>query len=487
MEAIRLRVRGPSGGAALNLPAGSLLGELKRAIGAELGIPEAQQRLRAGFPPQVLEGADAATLQSLGIANGESLMVEDAGPGAAAAALASPAVTAPAAAELAAPVESAAAQLFQVGERVIYRGGDGVPHRVKVAQYSSNVPAGEEPMVAVRLPDGTIRDTLLSRLFRDGDDVPAAGGGGGDSAGQAADAAAAAQLCSMGFGAEQAAEALRLVDGDVERAMQVLLGELDPASLAPAPPTPAPAAPVVAAAAAAAAAPATAAAGVAVPSMGGELHRRAVPADNSCLFNAVGYLCQGDRELSSGPPLRRLVAEAVLAAPERYSSAFLDKPPAEYAAWIQSAEHWGGAIELMILAEHFRAVLSCVCIQTGRVDHYGQGQGYSSRGLLVYDGIHYDPLALQLAGVGAQQHGAEAEAEAARKAVRAMDVTLFAVDEQSVLQAAQALGKAAQEKRQFTDAASFTLRCLVCQQGLTGQEQAIAHATATGHQNFSQY
>ena len=124
-------------------------------------------------------------------------------------------------------------------------------------------------------------------------------------------------------------------------------------------------------------------------------------------------------------------------------------------------------------------MLSCVCIQTLRVDHYGQGKGYRNRALLLYDGIHYDPLAVQL--------GEGADAAAAR----AMDITLFACDDDtvstSVVAAAEGLAKAAQAKRQFTDTGSFELRCLVCQCGLKGQEEAVAHATATGHQNFSQY
>ena len=56
----------------------------------------------------------------------------------------------------------------------------------------------------------------------------------------------------------------------------------------------------------------------------------------------------------------------------------------EYARWIRDPEHWGGAIELSILARHFQIVLSCVCIQTLRVDHYGQGNGYPNRALLLY-------------------------------------------------------------------------------------------------------
>jgi hypothetical protein len=33
-------------------------------------------------------------------------------------------------------------------------------------------------------------------------------------------------------------------------------------------------------------------------------------------------------------------------------------------------------------------------IQTKRVDVYGQGTGLSERGMLIYDGLHYDALAL---------------------------------------------------------------------------------------------
>eukprot|EP01047_Picozoa_sp_COSAG01_P106067 COSAG01_NODE_35213_length_535_cov_1.059633_1_plen_117_part_01 len=81
---IRLRVRGPGGGgAALNLGADATLGQLKALIAAQLqpSIPPAQQRLRTGFPPQALAATDEeATLSSLQITNGESLVVEDAGP-----------------------------------------------------------------------------------------------------------------------------------------------------------------------------------------------------------------------------------------------------------------------------------------------------------------------------------------------------------------------------------------------------------------------
>lgn len=49
------------------------------------------------------------------------------------------------------------------------------------------------------------------------------------------------------------------------------------------------------------------------------------------------------------------------------------------------------------------------------------------------------------------------------------------------------LVKDAHRKRSYTDTANFTLRCGVCQVGLTGQKEAIAHAQATGHVNFQEY
>ncbi|CAK0879074.1 unnamed protein product [Prorocentrum cordatum] len=43
------------------------------------------------------------------------------------------------------------------------------------------------------------------------------------------------------------------------------------------------------------------------------------------------------------------------------------------------------------------------------------------------------------------------------------------------------------KQRKFTDTGTFTLRCLVCQQGVVGESEALEHAKATGHQNFGQY
>ena len=42
-------------------------------------------------------------------------------------------------------------------------------------------------------------------------------------------------------------------------------------------------------------------------------------------------------------------------------------------------------------------------------------------------------------------------------------------------------------QNQYTDTASFALRCQICQIGVVGENEALEHAKSTGHANFSEY
>lgn len=108
---------------------------------------------------------------------------------------------------------------------------------------------------------------------------------------------------------------------------------------------------------------------------------------------------------------------------------------------------------------------------SGRADIFGQGRGYTQRALLLYDGIHYDILVRTLFS------GAPAE----------LDVTVFPVGDELAVAQAQAVAAEVCAARDFTDTASFTIRCLVCQKGLKGEAEAVEHAKATSHTNFSEY
>lgn len=203
----------------------------------------------------------------------------------------------------------------------------------------------------------------------------------------------------------------------------------------------------------------------------GVIVRRVVESDNSCLFNATGIVIKGCRGLGSG--LRKVAADCIAADPERYSEAFLAKTNGEYCTWIQKADSWGGAIELSVFSEHFKCEIAGFDICTMRRDLYGEGMGYKSRCMLIYDGIHYDALVL---------------AEKA-DAPESSDITLFDVGPAADVADMKAAAFVAEQhkSRKFTDTGNFTLRCLVCQQGLRGEEEATAHATATGHANFAEY
>ncbi|BBH02122.1 OTU-like cysteine protease family protein [Prunus dulcis] len=66
--------------------------------------------------------------------------------------------------------------------------------------------------------------------------------------------------------------------------------------------------------------------------------RRAIPSDNSCLFNAVG--CAMDHDKKKAPELRQVIAATVASDPTKYSEAFLGKSNEEYCSWILDSEKW---------------------------------------------------------------------------------------------------------------------------------------------------
>ena len=45
----------------------------------------------------------------------------------------------------------------------------------------------------------------------------------------------------------------------------------------------------------------------------------------------------------------------------------------------------------------------------------------------------------------------------------------------------------AHKDKQYTDTATFVLQCQICQLNVTGETEALDHAKATGHANFSEF
>ncbi|XP_074596595.1 yod1 deubiquitinase [Brevipalpus obovatus] len=203
----------------------------------------------------------------------------------------------------------------------------------------------------------------------------------------------------------------------------------------------------------------------------GELVRREVPANNSCLFNAVHFCISGGKyDEKAGFELRRVIAEAVRKDPTTYNEAILGRANSDYYNWILNHDNWGGAIELSILSEHYSVEIVAVDTQTVRFNRFGEDKNYKQRILLIYDGIHYDPLMLQLIPNDPT-------------AIQ----TNFSTNDEHILSMALGIARKANQARQFVDVQNFTLKCLTCQKGLRGQEEARDHYKQTKHFNFVQY
>lgn len=197
------------------------------------------------------------------------------------------------------------------------------------------------------------------------------------------------------------------------------------------------------------------------------LIRQIVPADNQCLFTSIGYVI--DKAMDRARHYRQAVANAIAGSSSELelSEAELGKSPAEYAEYISRQDIWGGGIELSVLSKLLRTEVAAVEVRSGRLYTFGEGKGYSQRVYLVFDGIHYDAL-----------H---------RKNGDGSITTVFTVEDEAARASVLAVAGKLREGAQFVDLAGFTLRCGVCQQGLTGESEALTHAKATGHTNFAEY
>ncbi|XP_052782101.1 ubiquitin thioesterase OTU1-like [Mya arenaria] len=202
----------------------------------------------------------------------------------------------------------------------------------------------------------------------------------------------------------------------------------------------------------------------------GMLMRKVVPADNCCLFTSIDCVTNhGKVDLSSSTQMRELIAGVVMSDPVTYDTAMLGKSNSDYCKWIMKADSWGGAIEISILTKYYGIEIDVVDTQTGRIDKFGEDQDYKERVLLIYDGIHYDPLVLEPLVPGDAIH------------------TVFKTNDANILSQAIEIGNEAKQARQFTDVGNFTLRCLICQLSLRGEKEAQSHAKSTGHINFGEY
>ncbi|KYR00650.1 C2H2-type zinc finger-containing protein [Tieghemostelium lacteum] len=202
----------------------------------------------------------------------------------------------------------------------------------------------------------------------------------------------------------------------------------------------------------------------------GYVCRRKTEDDNSCLFSAVAYVLE-NKNRRNGLQLRNIIADAVKRDPFQYNEGVLGQTNEAYCRWILNSKNWGGAIELSILSNHYKVEIAAFDIITKIMYCYGEDQKYQKRVFLIYDGIHYDALALCLVKNGDED----------------FDVTEFDSNNDSVVSKMKSFVDLENKAGKFTDTSNFTLTCLDCKKALKGEKEAALHATQTRHSNFTEY
>lgn len=198
----------------------------------------------------------------------------------------------------------------------------------------------------------------------------------------------------------------------------------------------------------------------------GYLLRHPVPSNNSCLFISVHFcLTDGTVDDQIGHSMRKIIADTVASDKEHFDDAFLGKSNAEYCRWILDENNWGGAIELSILCKYYETEIVAIDVKNTILHKFGADSSYPQRMLLLYDGIHYDPLKFQPLDDNQPIQ------------------TLFSSDNLEVLTLGKELAWEAKQSHQFTDVKSIMMKCTSCGAEFD-TKSAPEHAAKTGHVDF---
>lgn len=201
----------------------------------------------------------------------------------------------------------------------------------------------------------------------------------------------------------------------------------------------------------------------------GQIVRRVMPDDNSCLFHTIAYVLEGEKvaKAETLTRLRNVIAKAIRSDEVTYDSATLGKSNADYARWIVQPNSWGGAIELSILAKVYATEIYALDVINGFGNCFGEDGGYQRRVYVIFDGIHYDAIALSPI-----------------VDEKDLDLTEFKPWDQPIEKMALDFLLKEKSAGKFTDTQKFQILCQQCQTILIGEKGAAMHAMTTGHSQF---
>tara|TARA_Y100000589_G_scaffold322794_1_gene356338 strand:- start:2400 stop:3035 length:636 start_codon:yes stop_codon:yes gene_type:complete len=200
--------------------------------------------------------------------------------------------------------------------------------------------------------------------------------------------------------------------------------------------------------------------------------KRDIDSDNSCLFNAIGYLCnKSDFGLNTAKNMRKMIADYVNNNKDKYNDAILEMSNNDYQKFITNPEKWGGQIEIDIFSKIFEVEICVFDIMTLRMDEYGSENNYENCIYLLYDGIHYDSLVMNM------DDGSNPD----------LDITIFSREYKQVLyEKFFEIVKNLNSNNSYVDAYNLVVICKQCNDIISGQKSIQDHSKNTGHINFEQ-
>jgi ubiquitin thioesterase OTU1 len=197
--------------------------------------------------------------------------------------------------------------------------------------------------------------------------------------------------------------------------------------------------------------------------------RRVIPADNSCLFNAVAYAVENHSRCYA-KYLREIVASYIASDPEVYNEAVLEMSNEDYQEWIMDDSNWGGAIETEILSRYFGVEICTVDTQTLVATEFGCNKGYDKKIYILYGGAHYDIIVRNISEDMDEE----------------TDITIFDPRDKYAYEGALMLAKEINYKAKQIEPEHFDLQCGSCSQKLLGKVEAQGHYEETGHVKFNE-
>ena len=200
--------------------------------------------------------------------------------------------------------------------------------------------------------------------------------------------------------------------------------------------------------------------------------RRYVDSDNSCLFNSIGYVCDKQNFNSNTAFNQRNIILSMLNM-DSFNSSILGISKEEYKTNIINPKFWGGGIELSLFSQHYALEIRSIDTATLRIDRYGQNKNYKNCVYILYNGIHYDPLAIQYADSYESTYDND------------LDIVIFDSDDKEIENKFITYVASQNDTYQSSNYMNHNmLKCNICNKLCIGQNDAANHLKLTGHDQF---